>query len=212
MTFPVARISAYRLPHTVHRLPSTVYRLPSTVYRLPSTVYRLPSTVYRLPSTVYRLPSTVYRLPSTAYRPTMPCRRPSTAVLSLALASLVLFVANGPAVAADGRLVITVTDRETKQPVGRADASAAGRRKTSPTEGCAVLARPFCLSGRNYARPAQGTVRLRSGARSRIPDPSRPLHHRRVRRRHEAGRDEAVHRHGGRWLVVGRFRRPTARR
>jgi hypothetical protein len=44
-------------------------------------------------------------------------RRASTAVLSVALVCLVLLVVEGPAVAADGRLVITVTDRETKQPV-----------------------------------------------------------------------------------------------
>ncbi len=130
------------------------------------------------------------------------------------LAALAMFMVplmDRPLPAANGQLELTVVDKDTGKPIPCRIHLYGPKKKPYKPNKIPFLVRPLRPAGQDHAEAALGRLHVHRRTRPRISRPERPFHHQHLRRRLEADRTAAIHRYGGRWLVVGRSRRPPAR-
>ena len=115
-----------------------------------------------------------------------------------------------PLFAATGQLQITVVDKDTGKPVAVPDAP--GRAEERVQAGQLPFWHDhFVFPGKATLKLPIGNYRFTIERGLEYLDQRRHVRHPALRRRLEAGRTAAVHRHVGRRLVVGRFGRAASR-
>ena len=114
-----------------------------------------------------------------------------------------------PVLAATGQLELTVVDKDTGKPIPCRMHLVGPKKQPFKPDKVPFWHDHFVVPGKILLKLPVGQLHVRHRARAGVSRPDRPLHHQQLRRRHEAGRTAAVHRHGGRRLVVGRSGRAT---